>query len=48
MNAKVEELQQDALQSKKNLSYREILVEKRFKEQEKQETIFDPFSRPFK
>jgi hypothetical protein len=36
LNAKVEELQQDVLQAKKNLSYREILEEKRFKEQEKQ------------
>jgi hypothetical protein len=35
-NAKVEEFQQDAIQAKKALSYREILVEMRFKEQEKQ------------
>jgi hypothetical protein len=38
MNAKVEELQQDALQIKKAASYREILVERKFKEQEKQIT----------
>jgi hypothetical protein len=36
MNAKVEELQQDALQTKKAASYREIQVERKFKEQDKQ------------
>ena len=38
MSAKVEELQQESLQSRQAASYREILIERRFKEQEKQIT----------
>jgi hypothetical protein len=38
MNVKVEELQQDALQTKKAAAYREIQVERHFKEQAKQIT----------
>ena len=38
MSAKVEELQQEALQNRQAASYREILIERRFKEQDKQIT----------
>jgi hypothetical protein len=38
MNAKIEELQQDALQSKKAAANRELMVERQFKEQARQIT----------